>query len=241
MIAEIGHFSLMLALVLCLIQGVLPMAGTFLGVRSWVELARPASAAVALCLTISFGTLAWCFFVSDFTVLNVANNSNSLLPWYYRLAATWGSHEGSILFWVVCLGWWSFAVATAARKMPQVTLARVLSVLGLVSAGFLLFILITSDPFARLFPPAPEGADLNPLLQDPGMIFHPPLLYLGYVGFSVPFAFAIAALLGGRLDIAWARWMRPWTTVSWVLLTLGISLGSYWSYYELGWGGWWAW
>lgn len=241
MIAEIGHFALILALVICLVQGVLPMAGTFLRVRSWVDIARPASVASALCLTIAFATLAWSFLASDFSVLNVANNSNSMLPWYYRFAATWGSHEGSILFWVVCLGWWSCAVAFSARRMPEVTQARVLSVLALVAVGFLCFILMTSDPFARLFPPAPEGADLNPLLQDPGMIFHPPLLYLGYVGFSVPFAFAIAALLGGHLDIAWARWMRPWTTVSWVFLTLGIALGSYWSYYELGWGGWWAW
>ncbi|MCG5031432.1 heme lyase CcmF/NrfE family subunit [Mesosutterella sp. OilRF-GAM-744-9] len=241
MIAEIGHFALILALVLSLVQGVLPMAGTYLGVRSWADLARPASIAVALCLTLAFGTLAWCFFVSDFSVLNVANNSNSMLPWYYRLAATWGSHEGSILFWVVCLGWWSCAVAFSAKRFPEVTQARVLSVLGLVATGFLLFILTTSDPFLRLFPPAPEGADLNPLLQDPGMIFHPPLLYLGYVGFSVPFAFAIASLLSGRLDIAWARWMRPWTTAAWVFLTVGIALGSYWSYYELGWGGWWAW
>lgn len=241
MIAEIGHFALILGLVICLVQGVLPMAGTFLRVKSWVQLARPASVASALCLTIAFAVLAYSFLVSDFSVLNVANNSNSMLPWYYRLAATWGSHEGSILFWVVCLGWWSCAVAFSARRMPEVTQARVLSVLALVAVGFLFFILMTSDPFARLFPPAPEGADLNPLLQDPGMIFHPPLLYLGYVGFSVPFAFAVAALLGGRLDIAWVRWMRPWTTASWVLLTLGISLGSYWSYYELGWGGWWAW
>ena len=241
MIPELGHFALMLSLVICLVQGVLPLAGTFLKIRSWVDLARPAAVANALFLTIAFGILAWCFLTSDFTVLNVANNSNSLLPWYYKLAATWGSHEGSILFWVVCLSWWTCAVAFSARSIPEITQARVISVLGLVSVGFLLFILMTSDPFARLFPPAPEGADLNPLLQDPGMVFHPPLLYLGYVGFSVPFAFAIAALLGGRLDIAWSRWMRPWTTAAWVLLTLGIALGSFWSYYELGWGGWWAW
>lgn len=241
MIPELGHFALMLSLVICLVQGVLPLAGTFLKIRSWVDLARPAAVANALFLTIAFGILAWCFLTSDFTVLNVANNSNSLLPWYYKLAATWGSHEGSILFWVVCLSWWTCAVAFSARSIPEITQARVISVLGLVSVGFLLFILMTSDPFARLFPPAPEGADLNPLLQDSGMVFHPPLLYLGYVGFSVPFAFAIAALLGGRLDIAWSRWMRPWTTAAWVLLTLGIALGSFWSYYELGWGGWWAW
>lgn len=241
MIAEIGHFALILALVVSLVQGVMPIAGTYLRVKSWMEIARPASLAVALCLTIAFASLAYSFLVSDFSVLNVANNSNSLLPWYYRLAAAWGSHEGSILFWVVCLGWWSCAVGFSARRMPEITRARVLSVLALVATGFLFFILMTSDPFARLFPPAPEGADLNPLLQDPGMVFHPPLLYLGYVGFAVPFAFAIAALLGGHLDIAWVRWMRPWTTASWVLLTLGIALGSYWSYYELGWGGWWGW
>ena len=171
MIPELGHFALMLSLVICLVQGVLPLAGTFLKIRSWVDLARPAAVANALFLTIAFGILAWCFLTSDFTVLNVANNSNSLLPWYYKLAATWGSHEGSILFWVVCLSWWTCAVAFSARSIPEITQARVISVLGLVSVGFLLFILMTSDPFARLFPPAPEGADLNPLLQDPGMVF----------------------------------------------------------------------
>ncbi|MEF9943745.1 MAG: heme lyase CcmF/NrfE family subunit, partial [Burkholderiaceae bacterium] len=183
----------------------------------------------------------WSFYVSDFSVLNVASNSNSLLPWYYKLSATWGSHEGSILLWVVMLAWWTFGVATFSRHLPDEMVARVIGVMGLISVGLLLFTLMTSDPFTRLFPPAPEGRDLNPLLQDPGMIFHPPLLYMGYVGMAVPFAFAIAALLGGRLDAAWARWTRPWTTLAWVFLTLGIALGSWWAYYELGWGGWWFW
>ena len=203
--------------------------------------ARPAAAANAFFGTVAIGCLAYSFYLSDFTVLNVANNSNSLLPWYYKVAATWGSHEGSILFWTVTLGWWGAAVAFCARRLPAEMVARVTGVLGLVGMGFLLFMLLTSNPFLRLFPAPAEGADLNPLLQDPGMVFHPPLLYLGYVGFAVPFAFAIAALISGRLDAAWARWMRPWTTAAWVLLTLGIALGSYWAYYELGWGGWWFW
>ena len=241
MIAEIGHFALILALVMAVIQGVMPLVGAARGISSWMAVGRMCAAANAVFMTVAFGTLAYCFYVSDFTVLNVANNSNSLLPWYYKIAATWGSHEGSILFWAVTLAWWSFAVALTSRRLSEEAMARVMGILGLVMMGFLLFTLFTSNPFLRLFPAAPEGGDLNPLLQDPGMVFHPPLLYLGYVGFSVPFAFAIAALIGGRLDVAWARWMRPWTAAAWILLTLGIALGSYWAYYELGWGGWWFW
>ncbi|MBO5658583.1 MAG: heme lyase CcmF/NrfE family subunit [Duodenibacillus sp.] len=241
MIAEIGHFSLILALALAIVQGVLPLFGAAYKIPSWMAVARTTSYVNSLFLTIAFGSLAWCFYVSDFSVLNVANHSNSLLPWYYKLAATWGSHEGSILFWSVTLGWWCALVALTSRRLPDETVSRVLSIMGLMLVGFLAFTLFTSNPFERLFPPAAEGGDLNPLLQDPGMIFHPPLLYLGYVGFTVPFAFAIAALISGRMDVAWARWMRPWTTGAWILLTLGISLGSYWSYYELGWGGWWFW
>lgn len=241
MIAEIGHFALILALVLSVVQCVLPLVGAARGIGSWMALARTAAYANALFLTISFGTLAYSFYISDFTLLNVASNSNSLLPWFYKVAASWGSHEGSILFWALMLTWWGFFVALTSRKLPQETVARVLGVMGFITAGFVAFMLFTSNPFLRLFPAAPEGADLNPLLQDPGMIFHPPLLYMGYVGFTVPFAFAIAALIAGRLDAVWARWMRPWTTMAWILLTLGISLGSYWSYYELGWGGWWFW
>ena len=219
----------------------LPLVGAAKGNRALMAVARPAAAANAFFGTVAIGCLAYSFYLSDFTVLNVANNSNSLLPWYYKVAATWGSHEGSILFWTVTLGWWGAAVAFCARRLPAEMVARVTGVLGLVGMGFLLFMLLTSNPFLRLFPAPAEGADLNPLLQDPGMVFHPPLLYLGYVGFAVPFAFAIAALISGRLDAAWARWMRPWTTAAWVLLTLGIALGSYWAYYELGWGGWWFW
>lgn len=241
MIPEIGHFALILCLALSIVQGVVPLIGAAKGNRALMAVARPAAIAYALFGTIAFGCLAYSFYVSDFSVLNVANNSNSMLPWYYKVAATWGSHEGSILFWVVTLGWWSAAVAFSAKKLPAEMTARVTGVMGLVAMGFLTFMLFTSNPFLRLFPAPAEGADLNPLLQDPGMVFHPPLLYLGYVGFSVPFAFAIAALISGRLDAAWARWMRPWTTAAWILLTLGIALGSYWAYYELGWGGWWFW
>lgn len=241
MIPEIGHFALILCLALSIVQGVLPLVGAAKGNRALMAVARPAAAANAFFGTVAIGCLAYSFYLSDFTVLNVANNSNSLLPWYYKVAATWGSHEGSILFWTVTLGWWGAAVAFCARRLPAEMIARVTGVLGLVGMGFLLFMLLTSNPFLRLFPAPAEGADLNPLLQDPGMVFHPPLLYLGYVGFAVPFAFAIAALISGRLDAAWARWMRPWTTAAWVLLTLGIALGSYWAYYELGWGGWWFW
>ena len=241
MTAEIGHFALILALVISAVGGLLTLAGAQLDVRSWMRTGAAAAIALALAATLSIGSLAYAFVTSDFSILNVAKNSNDALPWFYKLAAVWGSHEGSILFWVSTLTWWILAVALSTRKLPEKVLARILGTLFLISFGLYLFILTTSNPFLRLFPPAPQGADLNPLLQDPGMIFHPPLLYLGYVGFAVPFAFAVAALLGGRLDIAWARWMRPWTTASWVLLTLGISLGSYWSYYELGWGGWWAW
>ncbi len=241
MIPEIGHFALILCLALSIVQGVLPLVGAAKGNRALMAVARPAAAANAFFGTVAIGCLAYSFYLSDFTVLNVANNSNSLLPWYYKVAATWGSHEGSILFWTVTLGWWGAAVAFCARRLPAEMVARVTGVLGLVGMGFLLFMLFTSNPFLRLFPAPAEGADLNPLLQDPGMVFHPPLLYLGYVGFAVPFAFAIAALISGRLDAAWARWMRPWTTAAWVLLTLGIALGSYWAYYELGWGGWWFW
>ena len=241
MIPEIGHFALILCLALSIVQGVLPLVGAAKGNRALMAVARPAAAANAFFGTVAIGCLAYSFYLSDFTVLNVANNSNSLLPWYYKVAATWGSHEGSILFWTVTLGWWGAAVAFCARRLPAEMVARVTGVLGLVGMGFLLFMLLTSNPSLRLFPAPAEGADLNPLLQDPGMVFHPPLLYLGYVGFAVPFAFAIAALISGRLDAAWARWMRPWTTAAWVLLTLGIALGSYWAYYELGWGGWWFW
>ncbi len=241
MIPELGHFALILALIAALVQGILPLAGTALGVRSWVNVAKPAVFANALFCVFAFGCLMWSFYVNDFSVMNVANNSNTMLPWFYRLSATWGSHEGSILFWTVLMGIWGFAIAITSRHLPNDVMARVIGVMGLISVGLLLFMLLTSDPFSRLFPAASEGRDLNPLLQDPGMVFHPPLLYMGYVGMVVPFAFAVAALIGGRLDAAWARWTRPWTSIAWIFLTLGIALGSWWAYYELGWGGWWFW
>jgi cytochrome c-type biogenesis protein CcmF len=241
MIPELGHFALILALLLALVQGTLPIIGAAKRIPAWMALARPVARGQFLFVAIAFGCLAWSFYSSDFSVLNVATNSNSQLPVQYKIAASWGSHEGSILLWVLMLSGWTFAVAQRSRHLPNEMVARVLGVMGFVSVGFLLFMLATSNPFDRLFPPAPEGRDLNPLLQDPGMVFHPPLLYMGYVGFSVAFAFAIAALLGGRLDATWARWSRPWTTLAWAFLTCGIMLGSWWAYYELGWGGWWFW
>jgi len=241
MIPEIGQFALILALLLAAIQGTLPLVGAGKRIPAWMALARPVAQGQFLFVLVAFACLAYAFVNSDFSVLNVATNSNSQLPLQYRFAATWGSHEGSMLLWVFMLGAWTVAVALKSRHLPDEMVARVLGVMGLVAFGFLLFLLLTSNPFDRLFPPAADGRDLNPLLQDPGMVFHPPLLYMGYVGFSVAFAFAIAALIGGRLDATWARWSRPWTTLAWSFLTGGIMLGSWWAYYELGWGGWWFW
>lgn len=241
MIPELGHFALILALLLAAAQAVFPLVGAHRGVREWMAMARPAAFGQALFVSFAWGCLVWSFVTNDFSVVNVTQNGNTLLPVPYKVAASWGSHEGSMLLWVLMLSLWGAAVATFSRRLPDEMVARVLGVMGLVAIGFIAFMLITSDPFDRMFPPAAEGRDLNPLLQDPGMVFHPPLLYMGYVGFSVAFAFAIAALLGGTLDAAWARWSRPWTTVAWCFLTLGIALGSWWAYYELGWGGWWFW
>jgi cytochrome c-type biogenesis protein CcmF len=241
MIPELGQFALALALTLALVQCVLPIAGAARSNAAWMAVARPAAQGQFVFVAIAFGCLAWSFASNDFSVLNVATNSNSHLPLQYRLAATWGSHEGSLLLWVLVLTIWTVAVTVFSRHLPDDVVARVIGVMGFVSVGFLSFMLFTSNPFDRLLPAAPDGRDLNPLLQDPGMVFHPPLLYMGYVGFSVAFSFAIAALLAGRLDATWARWSRPWTTVAWVFLTLGIALGSFWAYYELGWGGWWFW
>jgi cytochrome c-type biogenesis protein CcmF len=241
MIPEIGHFALILALCVSIIQGVLPLIGAQQGRREWLVLARPATQISFLLLAISFGVLAWCFYVNDFSVLYVAEHSNSQLPTVYRLGAVWGGHEGSLLLWIFLLTGWAFAVAQLSKTLDEFMVARVLGVLGLVATGLLLFVLGTSNPFERLLPAAQDGRSLNPLLQDPGLVFHPPMLYMGYVGFSVAFAFAIASLLSGKLDAAWARWSRPWTTTAWIFLTLGIALGSWWAYYELGWGGWWFW
>ena len=241
MIPEIGHFALIVALLVALVQGVVPMVGAARRDGALMAVAVPAARAQFVLVAIAFGCLAYSFVTSDFSVENVALHSNSQLPSQYRFAATWGSHEGSLLLWSLMLAGWGGAVTLFSRHLPATLRARVLAVMGLVAVGFLLFLLATSNPFARLSPPAPEGRDLNPLLQDPGMVVHPPMLYMGYVGFSVAFAFALAALIGGRLDAAWARWSRPWTTVAWAFLTVGIMMGSAWAYYELGWGGWWFW
>ncbi|MEH6616615.1 MAG: heme lyase CcmF/NrfE family subunit [Porticoccus sp.] len=242
MIAEYGHFALILALVLSLMQSVIPQAGAAVNNRLWMSTARPLVAGQTLMVIFSFGCLVYLFLHDDFSVQYVAANSNTLLPDYYKVSAVWAAHEGSLLLWVLILALWSLAVAIFSRTLPEQLVARVLGVMGLISVGFYLFLLFTSNPFERSLPFYPsEGSDLNPLLQDIGLIFHPPMLYMGYVGFSVAFAFAIAALIGGRMDAAWARWTRPWTNVAWVFLTLGIALGSWWAYYELGWGGWWFW
>ena len=234
MIPELGQFALALALGVALVQGTLP----FLGAGA---VARSGAQAQAVLVAFAFGCLVYAFVTNDFSVQYVALNSNSALPLEYRIAGAWGGHEGSLLLWCLMLGVWMAAVSFFSAHLPEDMVARVLGVMGLVSAGFLAFLLFTSNPFDRLFPVPADGRDLNPLLQDPGMVFHPPMLYMGYVGFSVAYAFAVAALVSGRLDAAWARWSRPWTTVAWMFLTLGIALGSAWAYYELGWGGWWFW
>src|SRR5687768_11540304 len=241
MIPEIGQFALIIALFLALTQATLPLYGASTGNRTWMALAAPAGQAQFIFVVIAFSCLAYSFITNDFSVLNVASNSNSELPLHYRLAATWGSHERSLLLWTLMLALWTVAVTLFSRHLPEEMTARELSVMGLISVGSLLFMLLTSNPFTRQCPVPVDGRDLNPLLQDPAMVAHPPLLYMGYVGFSVAFAFAISALISGRLDATWARWSRPWTTVAWMFLTCGIALGSFWAYYELGWGGWWFW
>ncbi len=241
MIPELGHFALILALVLSVVLSFVALAGAQRGVAIWIGLARPTAVLLFLSMVVSFGALAWAFLHNDFSVLYVSEHSNSKLPVQYQFSAVWGGHEGSLLLWVLLLTAWTAAVALFSRRLPDPVVARVLGVLALVILGFILFILLTSNPFDRLIPAAPEGRDLNPLLQDPGLVYHPPVLYMGYVGFSVAFAFAISALISGRLDATWARWSRPWTLAAWVFLTLGICFGSRWAYYELGWGGWWFW
>jgi cytochrome c-type biogenesis protein CcmF len=241
MVPELGQFALILALCIALVQSILPLVGAARGNYAWMAVARPAAQAQCLFVALAFGCITYAFVSNDFSVIYVAEHSNSQLPLAYRIAAVWGGHEGSLLLWTLMLGVWMFAVSIFSRSLPEEMVARVLSVMGMISIGFLLFMLITSNPFDRLLPAAADGRDLNPLLQDPGMVFHPPMLYMGYVGFSVAFAFSMAALIDGRLDATWARWSRPWTTVAWSVLTLGIALGSGWSYYVLGWGGWWFW
>ncbi len=241
MIPEIGHFSLILALLVALVLGSFPIVGAARGNTVWMGLAKPLAGVQFFLMAFAFLCLAYAFATKDYSVVYVANNSNSQLPLQFRIAAVWGGHEGSLLLWALILSVWTLAVSRFSKHIPDDMRARILGVMGLISVGFLLFMLMVSNPFDRLMPAALDGRDLNPLLQDPGMIFHPPMLYMGYVGFSVAFAFSIAALLGGQLDAAWARWSRPWTIMAWVFLTVGIMAGSNWAYYELGWGGWWFW
>ena len=242
MIPELGQYALILALCMSMLLAVVPMVGASVGNTLLMNYARPLSVGMFFFLAISIICLGYSFVVDDFSVAYVATNSNTLLPWYYKISAIWGGHEGSLLLWVVILSGWTVAVAVKSQNLPVEIVSRVLAVMGIVGVGFILFTLMTSSPFDRHLPQFPsEGGDLNPLLQDIGLLIHPPMLYMGYVGFSVAFAFAIAALLTGRLDSAWARWSRPWTNIAWAFLTLGIALGSWWAYYELGWGGWWFW
>jgi len=241
MIPELGLFALCLALFFAAIQGVLPLLGASRNSAALMSFGRSAAQGQWLLVAIAFGCLTYAFVANDFSVTYVAEHSNSQLPLAYRVAAVWGGHEGSLLLWALMLASWTLAVSLLSNALPEAMVARVMGVLGLVSFGFLLFIVTTSSPFERLLPAAADGRDLNPLLQDPGLVIHPPMLYMGYVGFSVAFAFAIAALLSGQLDAAWARWSRPWTTTAWIFLTLGVGLGSGWAYYTLGWGGWWFW
>ena len=241
MIPELGHFALILGLCVAMLLSVVSLAGASLGISRWIALAKPAAITQLLCIGFSYACLTIAFLQNDFSVLYVAMNSNTALPFQYLISGVWGAHEGSLLLWSLILCLWTAAVALFSPSVPHIMRARVLGVLGLVSMGFLLFIVLTSNPFERLFPAVAEGRDLNPLLQDVGLVIHPPMLYIGYVGFSVAFAFAIAALMSGQIDSAWARWSRPWTNVAWLFLTLGIALGSWWAYYELGWGGWWFW
>lgn len=241
MIPELGHLALILALTLALAQAVLPLIGADRGIIGWMAVGRTAAWGQFTFLGVAFACLTASFIGNDFSVVYVANNSNTALPLPYRIAAVWGAHEGSLLLWSLVLSLWMVAVSHFSRSVPLTFIARVLAVMGVINIGFLLFMLLTSNPFLRHFPAPLEGRDLNPLLQDPGLVIHPPMLYMGYVGFSVAFSFAIAALLGGRLNAAWARWSRPWTAIAWAFLTLGITLGSWWAYYELGWGGFWFW
>jgi cytochrome c-type biogenesis protein CcmF len=241
MIAEIGHFALILALMIATVQSVLPMVGAHRGNVAWMTVAKPAALTQFLLVAISFGCLTQLYLTSDFSVLNVVQNSHTAKPMIYKIAGVWANHEGSLLLWVLILALFGSAVAAFGANLPPALKARVLSVQAMIAVGFYLFMLLTSNPFERVELPPINGEDLNPLLQDPGLALHPPMLYLGYVGFSMAFSFAIAALIEGRVDAAWARWVRPWTLAAWCFLTAGIGLGSWWAYYELGWGGWWFW
>ena len=241
MIPEIGHFALVLALAVALVQAIVPLIGAARSNAGWMAIAAPSSVVQFLCVATAFGALLYSFAISDFSVVNVAQNSNSLQPMIYKIASTWGNHEGSMVLWVLILTLFGAMVALFGGNLPPNLKARTLSVQSMIAFAFLLFILLTSNPFQRLDPPPLDGRDLNPLLQDIGLAMHPPMLYVGYVGFSIAFSFAIAALIEGKVDAAWARWVRPWTLIAWSFLTAGIVLGSWWAYYELGWGGWWYW
>jgi cytochrome c-type biogenesis protein CcmF len=241
MIPELGHVALIIALQLALLQGFFGLVGASRGYSAWVAAARGAATGQFVFVASGFAALMWSFAINDFSVMNVADHSSRRLPLAYRLTATWGSHEGSMLLWTLMLAGWTLAVVRFGRSRADDLTGRAIGILGLISGAFLAFVLLTSNPFMRLHPPPLDGRDLNPLLQDPGMIIHPPLLYMGYVGFSVAFAFSVAALLARRVDNAWAGWLRPWTLAAWTFLTLGIMVGSWWAYYELGWGGWWFW
>lgn len=242
MIAELGNYALALALAMAILLTLIPLWGIQKNNLILINMARPMTWGLCLSLSFAFFALMYLFAVNDFSVQYVVNNSNSQLPLYYRLSAVWGSHEGSLLLWIWLLSCWSLAVSIFSRQLPPTSVARVLAIMGMISIGFLVFVIFASNPFTRTFPDFPvDGKELNPMLQDIGLIFHPPLLYMGYVGFSVAFAFSIASLMSGNLDTAWARWSRPWTLAAWCFLTLGIVLGSWWAYYELGWGGWWFW
>ena len=241
MIPELGQLCTTIALCLAIVQTVFPLIGAHRNQSAWMDVARPAAAGHFVFLALGFGFLTYSFITNDFSVLIVASTSNSALPLLYRVAAVWGGHEGSLMLWVLLLAVWTIAVTVSSRQLPQDLAARIIGVMGFISAGLLLYILSVSNPFLRLFPVPLDGNDLNPLLQDPAMALHPPMLYAGYVGFAVAFAYAIAAMLAGKVDRQWARWARPWTTAAWMFLTVGIALGSWWAYYELGWGGWWFW
>jgi len=241
MVPELGQICLTIAVCIAVAQAFFPLVGAHRGNHAWMAVAAPAAAGQFVFVALAFALLAWSFINNDFSVLVVASNSNSELPALYRFAAVWGGHEGSLLLWVLLLACWTLAVTISSRRLPEELASRIVGVMGFISAGLLLYILLTSNPFLRLTPIPVDGNDLNPLLQDPAMAIHPPMLYTGYVGFSVAFSFAIAAMLAGRIDQQWARWARPWTTAAWGFLTLGIALGSWWAYYELGWGGWWFW
>ena len=241
MIPELGHFALIIAFAISIVQSIVPIIGAAKNDRSLMALARPAALTQFLFVGLAYASLTYAFINFDFSVLYVSQHSNLVQPLMYRISGVWGSHEGSLLLWSLILSVWTIAVAVYSKNLPEVLMARVLAVMAMISTGFLAFMLFTSNPFERIFPAPADGSELNPLLQDPGLIIHPPMLYMGYVGFSVAFAFAVAALLGGKLDATWARWSRPWTTVAWSFLTFGIALGSWWAYNELGWGGWWFW